>query len=87
MSILMHFAFALAVLGILFLVYDGLVNASRDWLAANDVMYPVYPWFVRLDHWIYHQETCRVQNVMYEQNRFFGARIKRVGKPITFLSN
>jgi hypothetical protein len=53
---------------------------AQEWLADNDVMYPVYPWFVRLDHWLYHREAARVQHFVFEQHRFFGARVRVLGE-------
>lgn len=68
---------------IVYLAYDWLREASASWLAENDVLYPVYPWYVRFDHWLYHRELCRIQNLAFEQHRLFGTRLRILGQYVT----
>jgi hypothetical protein len=71
------------VICLLFLLYDALRNASITYFARGPLQWD-HPWYVHLDHWIYHCEAARKQNVLFEQHRFFGARFRFEGRPITF---
>jgi len=70
---------------VLFLLYDANRTRTDQWLRDNPPPHWEYPWFVKLDYWVYHVESARVQNVAFESHNFFGSRFRKLGEPITFI--
>lgn len=71
-------------LAILFLTYEALHESAEQYVKSlGGVSWGTpYPWYVRLDEWIYHKDYCRVGEFVHERQRFLGGRFNKIGAQI-----
>ena len=81
-ALIMQLAFGIfTFLAILFLAYEALHESAEQYVKGlGGVSWGrPYPWWVRLDEWIYHKDYCRVGEFVYERQCFLGGHFNKIG--------